>query len=299
MFRGGEMVGGDSPVPVGLQEGKVKRGHPQQVPCPLECPQGGVAVPHHRCFRVEVVAPGALGTAHCGHHCWGHLTVAWDTSSWPRALVRPQCGPHPGDPPGTCHHLQGHLMVATALGSPHCSHQPQGHVTVKCHLSMATSSRDVSPLWPPALGTPGHCADQLLGHSTTNVSAWGHCTMALSLLWGHLSAGATSRAPGDIPELLPQFTRAEIWGWEVKKTGRVPGFGFFFQCLLKTKTKNRLRGGWGHVFFSIFFFSFSFLKKTVLAEGGVGGPYLPGGGPPPLSSAKVPPKQPRVWGGGV
>lgn len=289
---GRKMVGGDSPVPVGLQEGKVKRGHPQQVPCPQSVPREGwqcpiTAVSGWRWWLLEL---------------WGQPTVATtagDISSWPRALVRPQCGPHPGDPPGTCHHLQGHLMVATALGSPRCSHQPQGHVTVKCHLSMATSSRDVSPLWPSALGTPGHCADQLLGHSTTNVSAWGHCTMALSLLWGHLSAGATSRAPGDIPELLPQFTRAEIWGWEVKKTGRVPGFGFFFQCLLKTKTKNRLRGGWGHVFFSIFFFSFSFLKKTVLAEGGVGGPYLPGGGPPPLSSAKVPPKQPRVWGGGV
>lgn len=135
--------------------------------------------------------PPLLGTSHCG---LGHLTMAVNSgerSVWP-----------PGDPPGTCRHLQGHLIVATALGSPQRSHQPQGHVTVGT-ISMATSSKDMSPPWPQALGTPHHCAYQLLGCTITNISAWGHCIVAMLLPHrpplGHLSTDATSRDPSPGP----------------------------------------------------------------------------------------------------
>lgn len=158
-------------------------------------------MPGHRCRRMKVVAPGPgggcerptagdtssgdrplwpplLGTPHRG---LGHFMAmnSGETSVWPPTPGRAHCGHHPGAPPGTCHHLQGQLIMATALGSPHCSHQPQGHGTVGT-ISTAISSKGLSPLWPPALGRPQHWGYQLLGHTTTDISAWGHCTMAMS-----------------------------------------------------------------------------------------------------------------------
>lgn len=55
---------------------------------------------------------------------------------------------------------------------------------------------------------------------------------------------------------------------------------FFFRCLLKTnKKKNQEKKGVGVcVWFFPFFFFFSFLKKTVVARGGVGS--LPAWAPP-------------------
>lgn len=74
--------------------------------------------------------PLLLDTSHCGLGLLTMATNSGETSVWP-----------PRDPPATCHHLQGHLIVATTLGSPHCSHQPQGHVTVGT-IIMSTSSGD-------------------------------------------------------------------------------------------------------------------------------------------------------------
>lgn len=83
---------------------------------------------------------------------------------WPPAPGRAQCG-HLGtlQEPPRGHYLQGHLIVATALGSPHCTHQPQG----PCHSGYHLHEH------------------QLQGYATTMATnqLWGHLTILLISFW--------------------------------------------------------------------------------------------------------------------